>query len=268
MAFDKRTGETVWTSAPGARPYDTTYAAPIIANVDGTRLLIQGGERRLGARRQAADGRAGLEDTRSRSAASTRASSCAARRHHHAQRGEPRLERDGDDGRARRLDEGRAEDGAAQVEGLRLAGRLLLARARRRPALSGGQRREPRRLRRDHGQAALAPEPRHDSEGFARAGRRQALRRDGERQVLHHRAVGDGREDSRRRPARHRAAARVHHRLGRRLATAASSSSPTRRSTASARRRAPAADRSSGDVRSPDTLDHGASRTCRSSRPR
>ena len=42
MAFDKRTGETVWTSAPGARPYDTTYAAPIIANVKGTRLLIQG----------------------------------------------------------------------------------------------------------------------------------------------------------------------------------------------------------------------------------
>jgi outer membrane protein assembly factor BamB len=42
MAFDKRTGETVWTSAPGARPYDTTYAAPIIVNVNGTRLLIQG----------------------------------------------------------------------------------------------------------------------------------------------------------------------------------------------------------------------------------
>ncbi|HEV3468974.1 MAG TPA: PQQ-binding-like beta-propeller repeat protein [Pyrinomonadaceae bacterium] len=42
MAFDKLTGETVWTSAPGARPYDTTYAAPIIADVAGTRMLIQG----------------------------------------------------------------------------------------------------------------------------------------------------------------------------------------------------------------------------------
>jgi outer membrane protein assembly factor BamB len=42
MAFDKRTGQTVWVSAPGGRPYDTTYAAPIIANVNGTRLLIQG----------------------------------------------------------------------------------------------------------------------------------------------------------------------------------------------------------------------------------
>jgi outer membrane protein assembly factor BamB len=43
IAFDKRTGEVVWTSAPGGRPYDTTYAPPIIADVKGMRLLIQGG---------------------------------------------------------------------------------------------------------------------------------------------------------------------------------------------------------------------------------
>src|SRR5215207_8667909 len=42
MAFDKKTGETVYVSAPGGRPYDTTYAPPIIVNVNGTRLLIQG----------------------------------------------------------------------------------------------------------------------------------------------------------------------------------------------------------------------------------
>jgi outer membrane protein assembly factor BamB len=42
MAFDKKTGECVWVSAPGGRPYDTTYAAPVIANVGGQRLLIQG----------------------------------------------------------------------------------------------------------------------------------------------------------------------------------------------------------------------------------
>ena len=42
MAFDKKTGETMWLSAPGGRPYDTTYAPPIIVNVNGTRLLIQG----------------------------------------------------------------------------------------------------------------------------------------------------------------------------------------------------------------------------------
>src|SRR5918996_3833292 len=42
MAFDKKSGETVWVSFPGLRPYDTTYAPPIIANINGTRLLIQG----------------------------------------------------------------------------------------------------------------------------------------------------------------------------------------------------------------------------------
>src|ERR1044071_3925362 len=42
MAFDKKTGETIWVSAPGGRPYDTTSAPPIIVNVNGTRLLIQG----------------------------------------------------------------------------------------------------------------------------------------------------------------------------------------------------------------------------------
>src|SRR5262249_35733009 len=42
MACDKKTGETVYVSAPGGRPYDTTYAPPIIADVNGIRLLIQG----------------------------------------------------------------------------------------------------------------------------------------------------------------------------------------------------------------------------------
>ncbi|MBA3246733.1 MAG: PQQ-binding-like beta-propeller repeat protein [Pyrinomonadaceae bacterium] len=42
MAFDKKSGETMWISAPGGRPYDTTYAPPIITNVSGARLLIQG----------------------------------------------------------------------------------------------------------------------------------------------------------------------------------------------------------------------------------
>ncbi|MCP9495281.1 MAG: PQQ-binding-like beta-propeller repeat protein [Pyrinomonadaceae bacterium MAG19_C2-C3] len=43
MAFDKRTGETVWVSSPGGRPFDTTYSPPIAANINGTRLLIAGG---------------------------------------------------------------------------------------------------------------------------------------------------------------------------------------------------------------------------------
>lgn len=43
IAFDKRTGETMWISAPGGRPYDTTYAPAFIVDLNGTRLLIQGG---------------------------------------------------------------------------------------------------------------------------------------------------------------------------------------------------------------------------------
>lgn len=41
-AFDKRTGETVYVTQPGGRPYDTTYAGVIIDEVNGTRLLISG----------------------------------------------------------------------------------------------------------------------------------------------------------------------------------------------------------------------------------
>jgi outer membrane protein assembly factor BamB len=42
MAFDKRTGETVWVSTPGGRPFDTDYSQPVIARINGTRLLISG----------------------------------------------------------------------------------------------------------------------------------------------------------------------------------------------------------------------------------
>lgn len=41
-AFDKRSGDCVWVSSPGGRPYDTTYSTPIVADVQGTRLLISG----------------------------------------------------------------------------------------------------------------------------------------------------------------------------------------------------------------------------------
>jgi outer membrane protein assembly factor BamB len=42
VALNKRTGDIVWISSPGGRPYDTNYAAPMIANINGTRLLISG----------------------------------------------------------------------------------------------------------------------------------------------------------------------------------------------------------------------------------
>jgi outer membrane protein assembly factor BamB len=42
IALDKRTGDIVWMSSPGGRPYDTAYASPLIATINGQRLLICG----------------------------------------------------------------------------------------------------------------------------------------------------------------------------------------------------------------------------------
>jgi outer membrane protein assembly factor BamB len=42
IALDKRSGEIVWVATPGGRPYDTAYALPAIATINGMRLLICG----------------------------------------------------------------------------------------------------------------------------------------------------------------------------------------------------------------------------------
>jgi len=42
MALDKRTGDVIYVSNPGGRPYDTAYASPLIATINGVRLLISG----------------------------------------------------------------------------------------------------------------------------------------------------------------------------------------------------------------------------------
>jgi outer membrane protein assembly factor BamB len=42
FALDKRTGDIVYVSNPGGRPYDTAYASPLIATFNGQRLLIAG----------------------------------------------------------------------------------------------------------------------------------------------------------------------------------------------------------------------------------
>jgi outer membrane protein assembly factor BamB/dienelactone hydrolase len=43
LAFDKKTGATVYVSSPGGRPYDTADSPPIIGPVNGLRLMIAGG---------------------------------------------------------------------------------------------------------------------------------------------------------------------------------------------------------------------------------
>ena len=42
IALDKRTGEVVYVANPGGRPKDTAYAPPLIATINGMRLLIAG----------------------------------------------------------------------------------------------------------------------------------------------------------------------------------------------------------------------------------
>jgi outer membrane protein assembly factor BamB len=43
MAFDKRSGQIMWVSSPGGRPYDTTYSPPVVVDIEGTRVIIAGG---------------------------------------------------------------------------------------------------------------------------------------------------------------------------------------------------------------------------------
>ena len=42
-AFDKRTGELVWSSSPGERPQDNTFSQPLLTWLDGKRVLISAG---------------------------------------------------------------------------------------------------------------------------------------------------------------------------------------------------------------------------------
>ena len=42
VALDKRSGDIVYVANPGGRPYDTAYAAPMIATINGMRQLIVG----------------------------------------------------------------------------------------------------------------------------------------------------------------------------------------------------------------------------------
>ena len=42
FAFDKRTGDVVWTTTPGGPPKDTTYPVAVVAEIEGRRLLIDG----------------------------------------------------------------------------------------------------------------------------------------------------------------------------------------------------------------------------------
>src|SRR5262245_25305610 len=42
VGLDKKTGDIVYVSTPGGRPYDTAYASPLIATINGLRQFISG----------------------------------------------------------------------------------------------------------------------------------------------------------------------------------------------------------------------------------
>ena len=42
FAFDKRIGEVIWVSTPGGGPKNTTYSVPVVAEIAGQQLLIDG----------------------------------------------------------------------------------------------------------------------------------------------------------------------------------------------------------------------------------
>ncbi len=42
LALDKKTGEILWWSAPGGKPEDPTYSNPVVAVINGQRLIIAG----------------------------------------------------------------------------------------------------------------------------------------------------------------------------------------------------------------------------------
>ena len=42
FAFDKNNGKLLWVSAPGGRPHDTNYSAPVVTVINGIRMLIGG----------------------------------------------------------------------------------------------------------------------------------------------------------------------------------------------------------------------------------
>ena len=112
MAFDKKTGEVIWTSAPGGRPYDTTYAPPIIADVGGMRLLIQGTSDGFVHAIKPGTGEPVWKIEVSKRGLNTGVVVSGTTALDYAQRRKSCFERDGHDRRARRVVERRVEAGA------------------------------------------------------------------------------------------------------------------------------------------------------------
>ena len=204
VAFDKSNGQTIWVSSPEGRPTDTIYANPYVADVNGVRMFFSGGSDGAMHALKVATGEPVWNWEVSKRGLNTAALMV------------------GPDVIVTHSEENLLTSEMGMIAAVPAAskGTLTDKDARwivrdvqagygspvsRRPAdLPRRQRRHAVRVRREDRQAALEREARHDSEVLAGAGRRQALRRHRERQVLHHPAARRQSGDPRQRSARHR----------------------------------------------------------------
>ncbi len=213
FAFDKRTGQTIWVSSPQARHYDTNYSTPIVADVNGTRLLIVGGTDGVFHALQVNTGKPvwSLEVSKRAILNSVLFRDNTVYLTH----GEENIDTT-EMGMVAAID----ATGSGPLTGtaIKWVTRGFLPTFSS-PVMDGerlysrGQQRDSRRVRSEDRQGALDEDARHAAEGIAGARRRQALRRHRERQVLHPAADGDRRRGARRGPDRHGGRSRADRRV-------------------------------------------------------
>ena len=185
IALDKRTGDIVWISTPGGRPYDTSYGPMNIATVNGTRLLLAGGSDGAALAMKPQTGEPVWNLVIAKRGLNT--GIVVNGNYAIVSHGDENLDSN-EMGMIAAFDatrKGKLGKDAHQVVGARIRGRLLFAGHRWRPHLSGRQRRQPFCLRRRDRPPALEAEPGHRAESVDGVCRWQDLHRHRERQVLH-----------------------------------------------------------------------------------
>ena len=241
VAFDKRTGAVRWVSTPSDGPFEdaNNNASPTVGDVDGRRLMVAGGGRRLALRGRRAHGRARLEVPPQRAQRQLPAPHPGPRRLRRPQRGErgqpgPHGPRGGD----RRARPRRHHEDRRDLARRRDRGRLRRPHDRRGPGPRRGQRGQPARARREDRQAAVDLQPRARSAAAPRPAPTASSTRPS-RPATSSSSEGDptgARRRSTRRPSRCRRAASPRSGARWRSPTAASTSWPRTASTASAGR--------------------------------
>ena len=186
IALDKRTGDIVYVANPGGRPYDTAYAAPLIATINGTAAA----HRRHSATAaihaiKPQTGEKVWSFVAAKRAINTGVVVSGNTVHRVARRREPRhATSSGMIARAstaRRPATSRRRSGRSRAIEFGFSSPVI--DGTRVYQIDNGSQLKAFDI--ETGTRAVAAAARHRAEGAARAGRRQALRRHRERQVLH-----------------------------------------------------------------------------------